>query len=150
MELYAKYKKEGLEIVCFPCNQFGRQESGTNAEIKEFVSKFGVEFHMMDKVDVKGAKTCDVYKALFELTNSADKAIRWNFATKFIVDRTGNATRYNRGEGKIDPVDLEDDIVAALKTSSEKPDEKGAGEKRKSVTELSSSAPEKKAATEKQ
>lgn len=52
MTLYNKYKSQNFEVLAFPCNQFGAQESGTNKQIKEFVAKYGVTFPMMDKVEV--------------------------------------------------------------------------------------------------
>ena len=61
---------KGLEIICFPCNQFGRQEPGSNEEIKKFVEeKFdfsGPGVNMMDKIDVNGANTSPVWKWLKE------------------------------------------------------------------------------------
>jgi glutathione peroxidase len=61
--LYQKYRDHGLEIVAFPSNQFGGQEPGDEAQIKQFAqSKYGVTFRMMSKVDVNGPKTHPVYQ----------------------------------------------------------------------------------------
>lgn len=54
-KLYEKYREDGLEIIAFPCNQFGNMEPGTNAEIKEFASEcYGAQFPMMSKSEVNG------------------------------------------------------------------------------------------------
>eukprot|EP00656_Telonema_subtile_P056184 TRINITY_DN8923_c0_g1_i1.p1 TRINITY_DN8923_c0_g1~~TRINITY_DN8923_c0_g1_i1.p1 ORF type:complete len:119 (-),score=33.10 TRINITY_DN8923_c0_g1_i1:315-671(-) len=87
VELYKSYKGAGLEILGFPCNQFGvplmgGQESKPPAEIREFVTrKFGVEFPMMEKIDVKGDNTHPVYQLL--KGDGADP--KWNFGAYFLV-----------------------------------------------------------------
>merc|ERR1719217_1054281 len=53
-DLYAKYRSRGFEILAFPCNQFGGQEPGSNAEIRQFTAKYGVEFPVFDKISVNG------------------------------------------------------------------------------------------------
>ena len=64
-DLYKKFKSDGFVVVGFPCNDFGAQEPGTNAEIKEFcTAKFNVTFPMMDKIHVKGPEQCPLYAAL--------------------------------------------------------------------------------------
>lgn len=84
------------QIVCFPCNQFGWQEPGSEAEIKKFVEdKFdfkGVGVNMMSKIDVNGGKTHPVWQFLKE-KHPGD--VRWNFAAKFIVDGEGNVVERN-------------------------------------------------------
>jgi glutathione peroxidase len=79
-------------VLGFPCNQFGKQEPGTNAEILKFAqSKYDVTFPMFEKIEVNGAGAC----ALYQLLKSAQPDeegkpdIGWNF-TKFLVDRSGN------------------------------------------------------------
>jgi len=64
-DLYAKYKDKGLEIIAFPCNQFGGQEPGTNAEIKEFATEcYGATFPLMSKSEVNGPRTNEIYRYL--------------------------------------------------------------------------------------
>jgi len=78
-------------VLAFPCNQFGAQEPGSNAEILEFAqSKYDVNFPMFAKIEVNGDGTCDLYKYLKSQQPDAEgKAdIAWNF-TKFLVDGTG-------------------------------------------------------------
>ena len=90
--LYEKYKGQGFVIVGFPANNFGGQEPGTNAEIKEFCTgKYDVQFPMMSKISVKGDDKHPLYKFLTEGKAGEDFAgdIEWNFA-KFLIDRNGN------------------------------------------------------------
>ena len=78
-------------MLGFPCNQFGAQEPGSNAEILEFAtSKFGVTFPMFAKVEVNGDGACDLYQFLKteQPGDDGNTDIPWNF-TKFLVDRSG-------------------------------------------------------------
>jgi len=89
-KLYEKYNSKGLEILGFPCNDFGQQEPGTNEEIKDFCSmNFGVTFKLFDKIKVLGNDKSSLYKKLTDnqVTGTAD--IMWNFE-KFIIDRDGD------------------------------------------------------------
>jgi glutathione peroxidase len=91
-ELYKKYKDRGLVILGFPCNQFGGQEPGDAAEIKQFCSlTYPVSFPLFAKVDVNGGNAHPLYKFLrTERTGLlGTTAVKWNF-TKFLVDRAGN------------------------------------------------------------
>ena len=82
--LHKKYADRGLVIIGFPCNQFGSQEPGTDAEIKEFCeTNYGVEFLMSTKIDVNGDNAHPIYKYL--LAEAKVEKIDWNF-TKFIID----------------------------------------------------------------
>ena len=88
--MYEKYKEQGLMILGFPCNQFGKQEPGDDKSIEGgCVINYGVTFQMFSKIEVNGEGAHPLYKYL----KSAQKgtltdAIKWNF-TKFIIDRTG-------------------------------------------------------------
>ena len=90
-ELYEKYKDRGFEILDFPCNQFGEQAPGTDAEITEFCTiNFGVSFKQFSKIDVNGENEAPLYTYLKnEKGGSLGTKIKWNF-TKFLVDREGN------------------------------------------------------------
>jgi glutathione peroxidase len=81
-------------VLAFPCNQFGAQEPGTDAEILEFAtSKYGVGFPMFSKVEVNGDGACELYQWLRDETGGAD--IQWNFE-KFLVGRDGTVIeRFN-------------------------------------------------------
>ena len=81
--------------MAFPCNQFGSQEPGTNAEVLEFAqSKFGVDFPMFAKIDVNGAGASSVYAFLKDGNpdEEGNEDIAWNF-TKFLVGRDGQVIR---------------------------------------------------------
>jgi len=112
--LYEKFHGRGLEILGFPCNQFGAQEPGTEKEIAEFCElNYGVTFPMFAKVDVNGTKTAPVYKYLKAEKPGllGSEAIKWNF-TKFLVDRKGNVlARYAPNDT---PESMAGDIEKAL------------------------------------
>jgi glutathione peroxidase len=90
--LYEKYHGKGLEVLGFPCNQFGAQEPGTEDEIAQFCElNFGVTFPLFAKIDVNGDDAAPLYRFLkkAKLGLLGSEAIKWNF-TKFLVDREGN------------------------------------------------------------
>ena len=93
--MYRKYKAQGLVVLGFPANEFGGQEPGTNAEIKEFCTgKYNVTFPMFSKIVVKGDGIHPLYKWLTEQTENKAE-IEWNFA-KFVVGRDGKVVaRYH-------------------------------------------------------
>jgi glutathione peroxidase len=87
-EVYEKYKDKGLVVIGFPANQFGGQEPGSEAEIKEFCSKnYDVKFPMMSKIVVKGEGIHPLYKQLTSTEGFAGD-VSWNFQ-KYIIDRNG-------------------------------------------------------------
>lgn len=87
--LYEKNKEKGLVVLGFPCNQFGKQEPGSNEEIKEFCTKnYSVSFPMFDKLDVKGANQHPLYKTLSGKDSPFPGDVKWNFG-KFLVGRDG-------------------------------------------------------------
>lgn len=91
-ELYEKYDDKGLVILGFPCNQFGRQEPGSDAEIKAFCTdNYSVSFPMFSKVEVNGKEQSAFYKHLtnLDLKPAGKGDIKWNFE-KFVIDRDGN------------------------------------------------------------
>jgi glutathione peroxidase len=90
-KLYEDFREQGLEVLGFPCNQFGKQEPGDEAEIGEFCeTRFGVQFPMHAKVDVNGSDTHPLYAQLKHEAPGllGSEAVKWNF-TKFLVDRSG-------------------------------------------------------------
>jgi glutathione peroxidase len=110
--LHKKYKDQGLAILGFPCNQFGKQEPGTAAEIRDFCTKnYGVDFDLFAKIDVNGDGACDLYKHLTQLDTQPKGAgdISWNFE-KFVLDRNGNVIA--RFEPKTRPDDKQ--VLAVL------------------------------------
>ena len=94
-KVYEQYKGN-LVIIGFPCNQFGGQEPGTNAEIISFCEKnYGVTFPLADKIDVKGASTAPIYQWLTQKAKNGvlDASISWNF-NKFLLDENGKMIAY--------------------------------------------------------
>ncbi|CAI7779438.1 unnamed protein product [Closterium sp. NIES-53] len=89
--VYDKLKDRGLEILAFPCNQFGSQEPGSNEKIKEFAcSRYRATFPLFDKVDVNGPNAAPVYVFLRSQKGGGllGDSIKWNFG-KFLVDKEG-------------------------------------------------------------
>ena len=90
--LYEKFKDQGLVVVGFPCNDFGAQEPGSNAEVKDFCTKeYHVTFPMMDKLHVKGPQQHPLYKELSGPASPFPGDVKWNFG-KFLIDRDGKVT----------------------------------------------------------
>lgn len=115
--LHQAHQAAGLEVIGFPCNQFGGQEPGGADEIGAFCQKnYGVSFRMMDKIEVNGANAHPLYKWLAKAAPGllGSEAIKWNF-TKFLVGRDGNVIK--RYAPQTEPKDLEKDVVAALKAA---------------------------------
>jgi glutathione peroxidase len=93
--MYEKLHDKGLEVLGFPCNQFGGQEPGGEKEIAQFCEiNYGVTFPMFAKVDVNGDNAAPLYKYLKAEKPGllGSEAIKWNF-TKFLVDREGNVLK---------------------------------------------------------
>jgi glutathione peroxidase len=116
-ELHAKMAEQGVAVLGFPCNQFGGQEPGSEADIKTFCSKnYGVEFDMFSKVDVNGDEATPMYKYLTEqeLQPKGAGAVGWNFE-KFILDKTGKPIARFGSRVKPDDEGFVEVIEAALK-----------------------------------
>ncbi|MCM1121582.1 MAG: glutathione peroxidase [Eubacterium sp.] len=90
-DLYEKYQPQGLEILDFPCNQFGHQAPGSDEEITSFCqSRYGVTFPQFKKIEVNGANEEPLYTFLKSQKKGVmGDQIKWNF-TKFLADREGN------------------------------------------------------------
>ena len=101
--LYAKHKKDGLAILGFPCNDFGGQEPGDDAKVKDFAcSTYKVEFDLFSKVKILGGDACPLYKFLTSKKTNPKfaGAVKWNFE-KFLIARDG--TVVERFESDVDP-----------------------------------------------
>jgi glutathione peroxidase len=112
-KLYEKYKDQGLEVLGFPCNQFGGQDPGSNDQIGAYCQKnYGVTFPMFSKVDVKGPEAHILFRYL---TNNSKgilgNGIKWNF-TKFLIGKDGKVL--NRFAPTTKPEELENEVEAAL------------------------------------
>ena len=134
-KLYEKYNERGLEVLDFPCNQFGHQAPGTDSEIHEFcTAKYQTKFDQLAKIDVngeneeplftilknaikdeevKGVKNKMAMKAVEKISTTCKNHgdIKWNF-TKFLVDKEGNVVK--RYSPITDPKDMEKDILELL------------------------------------
>lgn len=134
-DLYEKYHTQGLEILDFPCNQFGNQAPGSDDEIHEFcTARYKTQFKQMKKIDVNGENESELYtflksqlaeeeiegfknkmamKAIEKLSKTAENIgdIKWNF-TKFLVDRNGNVVK--RYSPTYKPEEIEKDILSLL------------------------------------
>ena len=110
--MYASYASKGLEIISCPCNQFGKQEPGTPADIKEYCDKLGVKWPITEKLDVNGPNTHAIYKWLKgKKTACSGQDIQWNFA-KFLVNcESGEAKFYGPREA---PLSIVPDIESWL------------------------------------
>jgi len=117
-ELYRRYRKQGFTVLAFPCDQFGHQEPGSDAEIQEFCRlNYDVTFPVFARISVNGADEHPLYHLLKreQAGMLGTTAIKWNF-TKFLVDRSGKVVE--RYAPMLAPAELEPDVRRAL---AEKP-----------------------------
>ena len=113
-ELHKTYGGQGLAVLGFPCNQFGKQDPGSDSEIAGFCQlNYGVTFPMMSKIDVNGPSAHPLYQWLSAKAPGllGSQAIKWNF-TKFLVGKNGQVIKRYAPTDK--PQDLKKDIAAAL------------------------------------
>ena len=114
-ELYKNFGDRGLVVLGFPCNQFGAQEPGSEAQIKTFCeTRYGVTFPMFAKIDVNGPTRHPLYAFLTAQPTQPDGPgdITWNFA-KFLIDRSGKvAARFAPPTAPVS-----DEIVSAIETT---------------------------------
>lgn len=113
-EMWKKYKDKGLVILGFPCNQFGGQEPGSDADIRQFCTlNYGVTFPLFAKIKVNGPDAIPLYTYLKEqaLGEEGRKPIKWNF-TKFLVNREGKVIK--RFFSKQKPIEIEAEVAALL------------------------------------
>jgi len=110
--LYNQYKSKGLEILAFPCNQFGGQEPGSNADVKKFAQGYGAKFPLFAKIDVNGPNTAPLYAYMKKEQGSFPSAdIKWNFG-KFLIDKSGKCV--NRFAPTDSPLSLAGEIDKLL------------------------------------
>jgi glutathione peroxidase len=120
-ELHEKYSQQGLAVIGFPCNQFGKQEPGTADEIEEFCkANYHVQFDLFEKIDVNGENASPIYKTLKAQAGALQKDgggdIEWNFA-KFLVGRDGKVIA--RFHPKVSPEAPE--VLKSIETELAKP-----------------------------
>lgn len=112
--LWQRYKDQGLQVLGFPCNQFGGQEPGSETEIRQFCDlNYGVTFPMFAKIDVNGANAHPLYVALKNAAPGilGTEMIKWNF-TKFLVNSDGEVVKRYGSATK--PEDIAADIEPLL------------------------------------
>ncbi len=111
--MHRKYKDKGFSVLGFPCNDFGKQEPGSNEEIKQFCSsKFNVTFPMFDKLHVKGPEQHPLYAALTGKEAAFPGDVKWNFG-KFLIGKDGKILK--RFDSKVTPDSPE--MVQAIETA---------------------------------
>ena len=110
--LYRKYANQGLVVLGFPCNQFGKQEPGGAEEISQTCYiNYGVSFPMFEKVDVNGSAAHPVFRYLkHELPGILGDRIKWNF-TKFLIGHDGKPLK------RFAPISTPEKIEAAIRTA---------------------------------
>jgi glutathione peroxidase len=112
--LYEKLHARGLEVLGFPCNQFGAQEPGSEEQIVQFCKRnYGVTFPLFAKIDVNGGDAAPLYQYLKKARPGllGSEAIKWNF-TKFLIDRKGNVVE--RYAPNVEPQAIAGDIEKLL------------------------------------
>ncbi|RQW84255.1 MAG: glutathione peroxidase [Methylococcus sp.] len=112
--LYRKHAGEGLVVLGFPCDQFGHQEPGDEAEIRTLCStRYDVTFPMFAKIEVNGSDAHPLYRHLKQAATGllGTEAIKWNF-TKFLVDRNGAVVK--RYAPTDTPESIEQDLAGVL------------------------------------
>jgi len=116
-ELYKQYRPQGLEILGFPCDQFGHQEPGSDQDIRSFCElNYGVSFPLFSKIEVNGENEHPLYKYLkSEAGGLLGDDIKWNF-TKFLVSRDGKVL--DRYAPVTTPAMIGGDISEALKKAA--------------------------------
>jgi glutathione peroxidase len=113
-DVYERFRDRGLEVLGFPCNQFGKQEPGTEAEIGAFCEKnYGVHFPMFAKIDVNGDDAHPLYRHLKQQAPGVlgTEAIKWNF-TKFLINKDGSVAKRYAPQTK--PEEIAGDIEKLL------------------------------------
>lgn len=117
-QLYRDYRDKGMEILAFPCNQFGGQEPGSEEQIQQFCDlNYQTSFPLFKKIDVNGDQAAPLYNYLKDQARGVlgSKSIKWNF-TKFLVDKQGNIVRRYGSTTK--PDEFREDIEALLASES--------------------------------
>jgi len=117
VEITAQYGSDQLAVLGFPCNQFGAQEPGTDAEVKKFAEGYGAKFPLFSKIDVNGANAHPLFQMLKKsaqnkglLTMIGGEDIKWNFG-KFLISNGAAVKRY---EPTSSPKSILPDIESAI------------------------------------
>jgi len=109
-DIYKEFQPKGFEILAFPCNDFGKQEPGTNEEIKTFcTSNYGVTFPLFDKVKILGPDKSPLYAVLTDNSVTGKGDVKWNFE-KFLISKDGKIVE--RFGNKVQPTS--DEVISAI------------------------------------
>lgn len=112
-KMYAQYREKGFEILAFPANNFGQQEPGTNAEIKDFChTKYSLSFPLFSKISVKGDDKHPLYRYLTEQSPFPGE-VEWNFQ-KYLIDRSGKVVARYHHRTKPSAPDIVQDVERVL------------------------------------
>ena len=112
--IYKKYSGQGFTVLGFPCNQFGGQEPGTDAQIVQFcTSRYAVTFPMFDKIEVNGANRHPLYVMLAGAGSPFPGNITWNF-NKFLISKDGKILKRFDSRVKPESPEVTQAIEAAL------------------------------------
>lgn len=112
--LFTEFEREGFVVMAFPCNQFGHQEPGSDAEITDFCQlNYRISFPVMAKIDVNGQGAAPLFQHVKQAAPGllGSRMIKWNF-TKFLVNRRGDVIK--RYSPSVAPEAIADDIEALL------------------------------------
>ena len=112
--LYDELSEQGVEVLGFPCNQFGKQEPGAESEIEDFCQlNYGVSFPMFSKIEVNGENALPLYQYLKKGARGVlgSKSIKWNF-TKFLINREGQVVK--RFAPNDTPEDIKKHIISLI------------------------------------
>jgi glutathione peroxidase len=111
--MYEQYREKGFEILAFPANNFGQQEPGTNAEIKDFChTKYSLSFPLFSKISVKGDDKHPLYRYLTEQSPFPGE-VEWNFQ-KYLIDRSGKVVARYHHRTKPSAPDIVQDVERVL------------------------------------
>ena len=109
-EIYKEFQPQGFEILAFPCNDFGKQEPGTNEEIKTFcTTNYGVTFQLFDKIKILGPDKFQLYAVLTDNSVTGKGDVKWNFE-KFLISKDGKIVA--RFGNKVQPTSEE--VISAI------------------------------------
>jgi glutathione peroxidase len=109
-DIYKEFQPQGFEILAFPCNDFGKQEPGTNEEIKTFcTTNYGVTFPLFDKVKILGPDKSPLYALLTDNSVTGKGDVKWNFE-KFLISKDGKIVE--RFRNKVQPTS--DEVISAI------------------------------------
>jgi glutathione peroxidase len=112
--LFKQYESKGFVVLAFPCNQFGAQEPGTNAQIKSFcTSTYRVTFPLFEKIEINGANRHPLYALLTGKDSPFPGNVKWNFA-KFLVGRDGKVLKRFDADAEPESGEVKRAVEAAL------------------------------------